>query len=389
MTEEKELAGHISRHFRNLFSSSNSGNRSDWSKYLADVPKKLPDSKASYLCEPITELEVQVALFQMSPTKAPGLDGFSAIFFQKYWRVVRNTVVQKVVRMINEGKLEEGINETMIVLVPKCKKPKRVEEYRPRSLCNVVAKIITKVPANRLKEVLPEVILESHNILLAHELLHFIKTRRKQQKGYFSLKIDMSKAYDRIEWNFLAEMQRKMGFPEKWINMVMQCVTTVKYKVRLNDYLVDIPSTGRGLRQGDPISPYLFLLCSEWLSMRIEADIQMRRMKGTRICRGAPVLSHLFFADDSIFFLKATKQNARVLKANLEDYETISGQKINFDKSEIVFSGNVQEEDKMEIIQILGVKETPMHTKYLGLPIVFSNNRAGSFKFIIDSTWKR
>ncbi|KAL9675836.1 hypothetical protein QQ045_004044 [Rhodiola kirilowii] len=194
------------------------------------------------------------------------------------------------------------MNETMIVLVPKCKNPTKLEEYRPISLCNVTAKIVTEILANRLKTVLPMIIPEtqsafipgrqiSDNILLAHEVLHYIKTRRKQKKGYFSLKIDMSKAYDRVEWGYLEEVQRKMGFPNRWINIVMECVRMAFFKLKAN-------TIGR-------------------------------RLKGVRICRGAPVISHLFFADDSIFFLKATRQNAYRIMQVLEEYETISGQKIN------------------------------------------------------------
>ncbi|KAL9675829.1 hypothetical protein QQ045_004037 [Rhodiola kirilowii] len=146
----------------------------------------------------------------MAPTKAPDLDGFSALFYQRFWHIVKVIVLRKVMDIFNKGSLEAGMNDTLIVLIPKNKKPKRVEECRPISLCNVIMKIVTKVITNRLKVVMPEIISEAQsafvpgklildNILLAHEVLHYIKSRKLQKCGFFSLKADMSKAYDRVE----------------------------------------------------------------------------------------------------------------------------------------------------------------------------------------------
>ncbi|CAM8948389.1 unnamed protein product [Rhodiola kirilowii] len=400
LKEEKDIAEQIRSYFSGLFESSIKYRDIDWTQRLLDVQSRVPDGSDSLLCGPVSDLEVQAALFQMFPTKAPGPDGFSAIFFQKYWHFLKDTIIRRITKVISEGKLEEGMNETMIVLIPKGKKPKKLEEYRPISLCNVTLKIVTKILANRLKSVLPLIISESQsafvpgkqisdNILLAHEVLHYIKSRRKQKKGYFSLKIDMSKAYDRVEWGFLEEIRYKMGFPARWINLVMECVRTVKYKVKFNDGFIEIPQPERGLRQGDPLSPYLFLLCSEWLSSKLEADTRDRRLRGVRICRGAPVVSHLFFADDSIFFLKASRQNAHRIKRVLEEYEFISGQKINLGKSEVVFSRNTRSEEREEIARILEVSVAEAHTRYLGLPISFNHNRTEMFRYLVDSTWRK
>ncbi|CAM8882279.1 unnamed protein product [Rhodiola kirilowii] len=400
LKEEKEIAEQVRSYFGGLFESSIKGRNIDWNQRLLDVQRRVPVGSEMALCGTVTELEVKAALFQMYPTKAPGPDGFSAIFFQKHWHLLKDTITRRISMVINAGKFEEGMNETLIVLIPKCKRPSRLEEYRPISLCNVTAKIVTKILANRLKTVLPLIISDSQsafipgkqisdNILLAHEVLHYIKSRRKQKKGYFSLKIDMSKAYDRVEWGFLEEVQRKMGFPDRWISLIMECVRSVKYKVKLNDGYVEIPQPERGLRQGDPLSPYLFLLCSEWLSSKLEADTVGRRLKGVRICRGAPVISHLFFADDSIFFLKATRQNAIRIKRVLEEYEFISGQKINLGKSEVVFSRNVRSEERKEIRDILMVSVAENHSRYLGLPVSFSHNRTELFRYLIDRLWRK
>ncbi|KAL9680177.1 hypothetical protein QQ045_018055 [Rhodiola kirilowii] len=261
LTEESAIACQIRKYFGSLFKSTTEGDQIDWNRYLTEVNCKVSQEAADKLCEPVTEVEIKEAVFQMSPTKAPGPDGFSAIFYQKHWHVVRGTITAKVSQFFRDGIIEEGLNETMIVLIPKCKRPRRVEYFRPISLCNVFVKIITKILANLLRIVLPVVVSEaqsafipgrqiSDNILLAHEVLHFIKTRRKQKKGYFSLKLDMSKAYDRIEWRFLEEMLLKLGFPAKWISLTMECVRSVRYTVKFNNQVLDIPRPERGLRQG-------------------------------------------------------------------------------------------------------------------------------------------
>jgi hypothetical protein len=162
-----------------------------------------------------------------------------------------------------------------------------MKDLRPISLCNVVYKLVSKVLANRLKLILPEVIspnqsafvpsrLITDNILLAYECTHYMHTKRKGTNGCAAVKLDMSKAFDRVEWHFLEMMMRRLGFHEKWIHLVMRCVSSVQYRVKVNESLTDVILPERGLRQGDPLSPYLFLLCAEGFS----ALLTMRKKKG-------------------------------------------------------------------------------------------------------------
>ncbi|KAL9681142.1 hypothetical protein QQ045_012923 [Rhodiola kirilowii] len=175
--------------------------------------------------------------------------------------------------------------------------------------------------ANRLKPILATIISEnqgafvqgkiiSNNIIAAQELIHFIRTRSRQKLGYFALKVDINKAYDRVEWDFLEVMMRSLGFPEVWISMVMICIKTVSYAVRVNDLVTEEVKPGRGIRQGDPLSPFLFLICSEWLNLKIKEYQRKCKLNGVKICRGAPEITHMLFADDSIFFLRPDMKNA-------------------------------------------------------------------------------
>ncbi|KAL9680513.1 hypothetical protein QQ045_018392 [Rhodiola kirilowii] len=163
LKDEKEIAELVRSYFSCFIESSIKNRAIDWNQRLLDVQSRVPVDSENVLCGPITELEVQAVLFQIYPTKAPGPDGFSAIFFQKHWHFLKDTIIRRISMVFNEDKLEEGMNETMIVLIPKCKKPTKLEEYRPISLCNVTAKIVTKILANRLKTVLPMIISETQS----------------------------------------------------------------------------------------------------------------------------------------------------------------------------------------------------------------------------------
>ena len=296
----------------------------------------------------------------MHPTKAPGPDGMSLIFFQKYWDIVGLSVVNSVLQTLRTEVMHDDLNETFICLIPKVNCPQKITEFRPISLCNVVYKIVSTVLVNRLKKILPEVISESQsafiperqitdNVLVAFKTMHCIEQRRKGKEGLMAIKLNMNKAYDRVEWAFLEVMMRSLGFSERWIGLMMMCVKTVSFSVLINGEPKGKIIPTRGLRQGDPISPYLFLLCAEGLTAMLRKEECGGMISGVLVCRGAPQISHLLFADDCIIFGKANVgEGNRVLKV-LADYEKESGQKLNKEKTSLFFSKNTNKEIKEEI----------------------------------------
>ncbi|GAU19603.1 hypothetical protein TSUD_304150 [Trifolium subterraneum] len=163
------------------------------------------------------------------------------------------------------------------------------------------------------------------NALIATEVIHALKRKTQGRRGELTLKIDISKAYNKVDWDFLRRVMTKMGFTDVWIRWVMMCVSSVNYSVLRNSDQVGPISPGRGLRQGDPLSPYLFILVTECLIALIHQAVGRGDLHGVRICRGAPEVSHLLFADDCFLFCRANVAEVNELMRILHTYQTTSG----------------------------------------------------------------
>lgn len=170
--------------------------------------------------------------------------------------------------------------------------------------------------------------------------------------------------------DFLQEMMLRLGYHDEWVQLVMKCVTSVSYKIRVNRQLTDTFHPERGLRQGDPLSPYLFLLCAEGFSAMLARAELEGKLKGIKICHGAPSVSHLLFADDSLILCRADGGDAQRLQSILQIYEECSGQMINMEKSAVMFSPNTPLEKRVEVMQALDLQRETMNDRYLALPVV-------------------
>lgn len=175
-----------------------------------------------------------------------------------------------------------------------------------------------------------------------------------------AVKLDMSKAYDRVEWPFLAKVMEKMGFEARWTELIIRCVSSVSHVVVINGEPSDFFMPDRGLRQGDPISTHLFIICADVFSHLIQMEVNRGSLQGIWVCRRAPEVSHLLFADDDILFSREDDRDAQAIRRVLEFYSGASGQQINFSKSEVVISANVQQSSAL-----LEVKLVEVQGKYL------------------------
>ncbi|XP_074267199.1 uncharacterized protein LOC141590510 [Silene latifolia] len=369
-------------------------------KLFSNLKFKLDDDQRDSFSKLFSRKEVRTAVFQLGPLKSPGPDGIPALFYQKYWFHVKREVEEAVLEILNKGIFPAEFNRTSIVLIPKTGTPEKVENYRPISLCNVIIKIVTKCISNRLKRVMSSLVGEyqngfipgrhiSDNVLLSHELFHHISRKKKGKKGLLAIKVDMSKAYDRLNWNFIRCTLVAMNFPEIFIDLIMNCVSSVSYEVLLNGSPGKSFKPKAGVRQGDPISPYLFALGTEVLSQLLCVAQEKELLNGISVCRGATPISHLLFADDAIFFLEANQKSCQILCDILKDYCTASGQLINVDKTSITFSPSCTmrvSKDCMKILKAPGNKELGL---YLGLPTDFGSSKKEVFALVVEKVRKR
>jgi hypothetical protein len=185
----------------------------------------------------------------------------------------------------------------------------------------------------------------------------------------------MHKAYDRVEWSFLKRIMIRLGFDAIWVDLIMACVSSVRYQVRLNNALSEYINPSRGLRQGDPLSPYLFLLCTEHLSSLLNFEENAGNLMGVKVCRGAPTVSHLLFADDSLILMRVDPTNASSLRWALDDYCAASGQLVSEAKSSIFFIPCTDVDTRVEVCSILNIltesdKGIAIKVHYLSTPRV-------------------
>ena len=384
-------------YFHNLFSTSNPDSIDEVIQSVDSVVS--PDMNDSLL-QPFSPEEIRRALFQISPSKAPGPDGMSALFFQKFWHIVGSDVTLAILDFLNSGRMLGSINFTNIALIPKVKSPESMANFRPISLCNVLYKIVSKVLVNRMKPILPRVILDSQsafvpgrlitdNVIMAFEVIHYLKNLRSGNNVQMAAKLDMSKAYDRVEWDYLHAILLKLGFHSRWVELLMVCVNFVSYFVLVNGEAQGYIKPSRGLRQGDPLSPFLFLICAEGLSSLIRKAERDHLLRGVAICRGGPRISHLFFADDSVIFCRASISDCGVIQNLLSLYEKASGQKLNGEKTSIFFSKNTPQAKKSEILSLFVTLPTTQFEKYLGLPPIMGRSKRQAFNDIKERIWKR
>ncbi|CAL8098266.1 unnamed protein product [Prunus armeniaca] len=341
----------------------------------------------------VTEKEVQDALLAIGPYKAPSPDGYSAIFFHNHWCLCKKDIEDLVFKCFSSGSVPESLNSTLVTLVPKITNPQSMLQFRPISLCNTLYKVVSKIIVGRLRPLMCKFVSPnqvsfvpgrqiSDNIFIAQEVLHRFH-RARGKTGYIAWKIDLSKAYDRLKWSFIEQTLAEIGIGETSLHLIMSCVKNVSYRIILNEELTESIKPQRGVRQGDPLSPYLFVLCMEKLSHIIAAKVLKKEWKAVRAARSGPLISHLFFADDLILFGEASAQQAMVMKNSLEEFCELSGQQVNFEKSLLYISANTKSDLVDQIELTCGATRSADMGNYLGVPLVQGRVTKAMYKGVL------
>ncbi|CAN0907022.1 LINE-1 retrotransposable element ORF2 protein [Linum grandiflorum] len=344
-----------------------------------DLPCVVSSDMNEALLRPVTPEEIRNATFSLGPDKSPGPDGFPGHFYRKFWDTIGPHFVEEIINFFRTGVMPEGWNETHIVLIPKVPNPEEVTQFRPISCCNFRYKIISKIMSSRLKPFIPDIISDMQtaftggraiqdNIVIVHEVLHHFKTRRRSLKWDMMLKMDMKKAYDLVDWDCLDTILCRLGFFETWCSWIRACVRTVSFSVLLNGSPTDVFHPPRGIRQGDPISPFLFIILTNTLSHLIQKGMEGGSLKGLRLNARCPTLTHVLFADDTILFGEASVAEARNIISTMEQYGRLTGQEINFHKSRVTFSRNTPLALQNIVRTELGFLPDQDFGKYLGIP---------------------
>ena len=330
--------------------------------------------------------EVKAAVWEVDSFKCPGPYGITFGFIKNFWDILKDDVMRFLVEFHRNGRLSKGINSTFIALIPKVDNPHRLNDFRPISLVGSMYKILAKVLANRLRSVIGLVISESQStfikgrqildgILVANEI---DDEARKFKKELILFKVDIEKAYDTVDWGYLDEVMSKMGFLTLWRKWIKECVGTARASVLVNGSPTDEFPLGRELRQGDPLSPFLFLLAAEGFNVLMESLTRNNLFLGFQVGINAlTTVSHLQFADDTLLLGNKSWANIRAMRAILLLFQSLSELKVNFSKSYLV-GVNVASSWLSEAAMVLNCKVGSIPFVYLGMPIG-GNSRRLSF----------
>lgn len=381
-------------HFKNILSSPSSAHI----QYISQCfPKRMSEEASNHAGRPITKEEIKEALFSISDGKAPGPDGFTASFFKQAWDLINHDFTNAVLYFFSTGNLLRGFNATRLALIPKSEAPESLNDYRPISCCNVVYKCIAKVIAGRLKASLAEVVGPSQTaflpgrqivdaVLLTQELLH---NYHKKGSGppRCALKVDLRKAFDTVDWNFILEGLAAVGIPPNMCGWIRTCLSTASFSISLNGELHGFFRSSRGIRQGDPMSPYLFAIAMEGLNGILSKARDNANFHFHWRCK-RNAITHICFADDLMLFCRGDEGSLGVLKESLDRFANLSGLNINHSKSSIFLAG-LSDQLQASLANCMGFSIQTPPVRYLGLPLITTRLTHSDCQPLIDRILSR
>ncbi|KAJ0941283.1 putative RNA-directed DNA polymerase [Helianthus annuus] len=311
--------------------------------------KRISEIDASWLESHFSEEEIKCAVFDCGDDRAPGPNGFNFRFFKLFWELFKVDFLNLMSYFFESGRINVGCGSSFIALVPKKRDPLSLNDYRPISLVGVINKVVSKVLANRLKKVLGSVISDSQSAFLSgrfildgaliiNEVCSWLK---KCKKKALLLKLDFEKAYDNIHWGFVVDIFRQMGFGLKWCSWIMGILSSARASVIVNGSPTFEFKCGKGMRQGDPISPFLFVVVMEALSCLIRRAEEEGLFNGIKLPNDGSRLSQWFFANDALIIGDWNRDNTLNIIRILRCFHVCSGLKINLGKSNLLGIGLV------------------------------------------------
>ncbi|KAJ0261541.1 Reverse transcriptase zinc-binding domain-containing protein [Hirschfeldia incana] len=385
-----DIENHIIKFYENLLGGEQVPSAASFSELEALMPLTLDDTISSTLSAPFSDESIREVFFNMPKNKSPGPDGYPAEFFTCHWNAVGRDVTEAVQEFFNSGCLLQQWNTTILTLIPKKASANKITDFRPISCCNTVYKAVSKLLADRLKSVLPSLISNSQsafipgrllveNVLMATELIQGYNWKHISRRSM--LKVDLKKAFDSVNWSFIVLILRVLGFPEFFVNLIYQCIATTRFSVAINGELCGYFKGSRGLRQGDPLSPYLFVLAMEVFSQLINKEFSSGLI-GYHPAATDPTVTHLAFADDIMIFFDGQSGSLQQIVATLERFASWSGLTVNRSKSEL-YSAGLNPEETL-VLRSHGFSIGSLPVRYLGLPLMHKKLRISDYRPLLD-----
>ncbi|XP_031502657.2 uncharacterized protein LOC116265845 [Nymphaea colorata] len=306
-----------------------------------------------------------------------GPDGFNNHFYQSYWSIIGPDVSLAVKEFFRSGRMVKGINKTHIVLLPKEEGACTMDKFRPISLCNSILKFLTRIMVLRMRPILSRILHRNQvaffmgrsiqdSFLLSQEVVHLLAHSKSKDA---CVKIDLSKAYDRVNWQFLKNNLKLLGFCSNWTKHIMTVVSTLSSALLINSKEGSWFFTARGLRQGDPLSPYLFIVTMEILNRSMLAYLHLGKIRGRKVSALSSVHSS-FYADDVLVFIEGRKKFFLGLKDCFLEFKACSGLKVNLNKTFVYFF-NLSDFECNRLCAITGWKRDFLPVMHLGLTLQY------------------
>lgn len=352
--------------------------------FITCIPSLVTSEDNCMLLQLPTAAEIKEAVWNLSPASAAGPDGYNGQFFRTCWDILQLDVTLAVQEFFLGVPPPTSMLSSIITLIPKKAHPLTYADFRPICLSKFISKVTTRILATRLNVLLPRIIsseqigfLKGHDISehvnMANEMVHILD--RKVRHGQAMVKLDMAKAFDRVNWSYLEAIMLKFGFEPRLLRILINNMRLSKLSISVNGTTDGFFSPSRGVKQGDPLSPLLFIICSEGFTRGLNSLLNSHQLRGFASGRVVPV-SHLAYADDLLIFLNASTRNLARFQTFLQEYQRASGQLVSYTKSQFVLSSYITNRQQHNIIQVLAMQPSSLPIKYLGSYLYRGVNRA-------------